>query len=155
MTRRSPRSFTVIGTALLAVAAASTASAQSMNAQSAGFNHGYGRTPGQESRGFEPGALGRDANGNRVIIDGVIQTGADQSSFSRSGAYGAADSYSGAGAVGGATAIGNNLTVVTQGSYNTVIVDSTQINNGNVIANAQASSASGDLNGTIDIHDPD
>ena len=40
---------------------------------------------------------------------------------------------------GGATAIGNNLTVITQGSWNTVIVNSTQINNGDVTANATSS----------------
>jgi holdfast attachment protein HfaA len=35
---------------------------------------------------------------------------------------------------GSSTAIGNNLTVVTQGNNNTVIVNSTQINNGNISA---------------------
>ena len=32
--------------------------------------------------------------------------------------------------LGSGTAIGNQLNVVTNGSYNTVIIDSTQINNG-------------------------
>ncbi len=55
--------------------------------------------------------------------------GADQSSFS----FGAASAFAGAGA-GGSTAIGNSLNVITQGSNNVVIVDSTQINNGDVVA---------------------
>ena len=125
------------GLALLSAAAlaasAGAAAAQSMMSNSASFNAGWGRSPGQENWGVSAGT--RDENGNRVIIDGVIQTGSDQSSFIRSDFGGASAHGSGAG-FGGATAIGNNLTVVTQGSWNTVIVDSTQINNGDVIANA-------------------
>ena len=66
----------------------------------------------------------RDAEGNRVIVNGRMEiegtlTGGLQDGF----------------ATGlSAQAIGNQLNVVTQGSYNTVIVDSTQINNGDVSA---------------------
>lgn len=116
-------------------ASAGAASAQSMSSNSASFNAGWGRTSGQENWGGSGGTWARDANGNRVIIDGVIQSGSDQSSFFRSDFGGASTHGSGAG-FGGATAIGNNLSVVTQGSWNTVIVDSTQINNGDVTANA-------------------
>jgi holdfast attachment protein HfaA len=35
-----------------------------------------------------------------------------------------------------AQAIGNQLNVITQGNYNTVIVDSTQINNGDISADS-------------------
>jgi holdfast attachment protein HfaA len=77
----------------------------------------------------------RDANGNRIVVDGLILTGDDQSVFSRAGATaGAGDVFSGAGANGSASAIGNNLVVVTQGSYNTVIISSQQTNNGNQTA---------------------
>ena len=124
-----------IAAGLAALALTSAAHAQSVSTNSASFNAGWGRSPGQDntlSIGY-----GRDANGNRVIIDGVIQTGVDQSSFSRTDLSGVSSSASGAGAgSSGATAIGNNLTVITQGNYNTVIVDSTQINNGNVSADA-------------------
>ncbi|MDO9335559.1 MAG: endonuclease [Caulobacteraceae bacterium] len=100
---------------------------------SANYNAGYGRTAGQENRMVDYST--RDANGNRVIVDGVMLTGEDQSTFTRAG--GSLDSYSGAGSLGGnSTAIGNNLVVITQGSYNVVIVDSTQTNNGDVTANA-------------------
>lgn len=122
--------------AALAVAVlslAGAASAQSMDDNMASYNAGWGRTAGSENH--LPSYGSRDANGNRVIIDGVIQTGEDQSYFNRT--TGAGDAYSGVGSLGGgATAIGNNLVVVTTGNYNTVIVDSTQINNGNVSAGA-------------------
>lgn len=121
---------------VLALAAAAPAVAQQMSTNSADFNAGYGRVAGSENHPVDVST--RDANGNRVIVDGLILTGEDQSTFSRTtGVY---DSYAGVGATGGATAIGNSLVVVTQGSYNTVIVNSTQTNTGNVTANAKATS---------------
>lgn len=121
--------------ALLAAAAlgalAAPAHAQYMSSNSADYNAGYGRYAGSENHPVDVST--RDANGNRVIIDGIIQRGEDQSSFTSG--WGAGDSYSGVGSLGGgSTAIGNNLVVVTQGNYNTVIVNSTQINNGKVTA---------------------
>ena len=131
-----------ISAALLALAAAATglvlsspARAQTLDTNSAAFNAGYGRVAGSENHVVEYST--RDANGNRVIVDGVMLTGADQSVYSSSRSSGSLDSYSGVGAMGGwgsSTAIGNNLTVVTQGNNNTVIVNSTQINNGNISA---------------------
>lgn len=142
----TPRHASALLLACALTAAAGGAAAQSMASSSAQYNAGYGRTPSQETRPVNPST--RDANGNRVIVDGVMQTGVDQSVYARASASGAVDSYAGAGAVGGATAIGNNLTVVVQGSWNTVIVDSTQINNGDVVAGA-------DLNGEIDLDGDD
>ena len=87
----------------------------------------------------------RDQNGNRLIVDGIIQPGA--SAYSRQSG-GVSNTYSGAGAaraagtVAGSTAIGNNLNVVVQGSHNTVIVNSRQTNTGNVTART-------DLTGTL------
>jgi holdfast attachment protein HfaA len=129
-----------ISAAVLALTAAATglaspARAQSLDANSAAFNAGYGRVAGSENHVVEYST--RDANGNRVIVDGVMLTGADQSVYSSSRSSGSLDSYSGVGAMGGwgsSTAIGNNLTVVTQGNNNTVIVNSNQINNGNISA---------------------
>ena len=46
----------------------------------------------------------------------------------------------GGGASVTSSAIGNNLTVIIQGDNNTVIVNSTQINNGKITATATASS---------------
>ena len=69
----------------------------------------------------------RDANGNRVIINGRMEIEGTLSG-------GLMDNY--ATGFGSAQAVGNQLNVVTQGNYNTVIVDSTQINNGDVSADA-------------------
>jgi holdfast attachment protein HfaA len=116
--------------AVAAVSLGAPALAQSMSANSASFNAGYGRSPDQENRAVDPDT--RDANGNRLIIDGVIVGG---SSSSSAFAGGAASAFAGAGAgAGSATAIGNNLTVITEGNNNTVIVDSRQTNTGTVIA---------------------
>ena len=63
-------------------------------------------------------------------------------------ATGVASAYAGAGqgaggtAIGGSTAIGNHLNVVVQGNNNVVIVNSRQVNNGNVNAGTS-------LNGTL------
>lgn len=115
------------------------AQAQSMSTNSASFNAGYGRVSGQENRAADFGT--RDANGNRIIVDGIIQTGSDQSYFSRTDG-GVGSNSSGVGG-GGSTAIGNNLVVVTQGNYNTVIVNSNQTNNGNVTAGSKTSGVGG------------
>lgn len=69
----------------------------------------------------------RDENGNRTIVNGRMEIEGTLSG-------GLMDNY--ASGFGSATAIGNQLTVVTQGNYNTVIVDSTQINNGDISAEA-------------------
>src|SRR5258707_17760 len=116
--------------ATIAVAALSSAAqAQSMSANSASFNAGYGRVAGQENHAVN--VTLRDANGNLVIVDGMMLHGEDQSSFASSSS-GAVDTFAGVGAVGGSsTAVGNNLVVITQGNYNTVIVNSQQTNTGN------------------------
>lgn len=69
----------------------------------------------------------RDENGNRVIVNGRMELEGTLSG-------GLMDAY--AGGFGNAQAIGNQLNVVTTGNYNTVIVDSTQINNGDISADA-------------------
>ena len=99
------------------------------------FERPYGFAYGQEERAFD--ANTRDINGNRVIIDGRIVVGDDLSSLTTTGVYGYRFAGSGAGynktpGYYGQTnsAVGNQLNVITQGSYNTVVIDSTQINNG-------------------------
>lgn len=124
--------------AIVALGVGGAAAAQTMTTNSASMNAGYGRTAGQENRMVEYST--RDANGNRVIVDGMMLTGSDQSVYATSRATGALDAYAGAGGVGGyagSTAIGNNLTVITQGNYNTVIVNSNQVNNGAVTAGSK------------------
>lgn len=96
------------------------------------FERPYGFAYGEETQAYD--ANTRDANGNRVIIDGRMMTGADQSSlsYSNSGASAWAQSSAGAG-FGSFTgqAIGNQVNVITQGNYNTVVVTTTQTNTGN------------------------
>lgn len=139
--------FVLAGGLFLGGLAAFPAGAQTLGANSASFNAGYGRLPGQENRPVS--YSNRDANGNLVMIDGIIQSGVGSGSGSVSGSQsstgsssssasassGAGSSASGVGASGGASAVANNLTVITQGNNNTVIVTSTQVNHGNVTAN--------------------
>ncbi len=107
----------------------SAADAQTMSASSASYNAGYGRTAGQENQPVNVQLS--DTNGNMVVENGLIRNSASGSVFASASA-GVETSYSGAG--GTASAIGNNLSVVVDGSYNTVIVNSTQTNNGSVTA---------------------
>ena len=116
---------------LAGLALGPTAQAQQMSTNSASYNAGYGRISGQENRGVEYGT--RDSSNNRLIVDGLIQSGETQSNFS-SVSGGVFASGSGVGSGGSSTAIGNNLVVVTQGSWNTVIVTSVQTNTGDVTA---------------------
>ncbi|HEY5107804.1 MAG TPA: holdfast anchoring protein HfaA [Caulobacteraceae bacterium] len=117
--------------ALAALGFCGAADAQSINTNSAAYNAGYGRYAGQENQPVDVGI--RDANGNLVIVDGLIQTG-EIGAYAQAQAGGAIDTFAGVGASGSSTAIGNNLNVVTQGNDNTVIVSSSQTNTGNVSA---------------------
>jgi len=132
MTQKRTRFLTsAIGLTILAASAASAQSTQT----TAQWERPYGVAYGQEQRPWSgatasAGAAARSSAGNRVIIDGVIQTGVGVSS-QLNGLFG--------GGVGAnATAIGNQLNVNVTGQWNTVIVNSTQINNGDINANAQS-----------------
>jgi holdfast attachment protein HfaA len=133
---------------LIGCSLASMACAQSINTSSASFQRGYGLVRNQLQSGVNPST--RDANGNRVLLDGSLLTGSDNSVFSASQSFGAGDSFSGAGAVGGATAIGNNLQVIVTGNYNTVVVNATQTNNGTVTATTGTDTTS--LNGQVNLN---
>jgi len=117
----------------LIVGVGAVAAQSSGSAGAAQFQAGYGGsryTTAQNATGST-----RDANGNRLIVDGIIQAGASSYSSSSAGvSAGHGNSSSGGTNIGGATAIGNNLNVVVQGNRNTVIVNSTQTNTGNVTA---------------------
>ena len=132
-------------TAFLASAAiglmAGGAQAQTMTTTASSFETGYGMARNEMQNAIDPST--RDANGNRVLVDGMMVTGTDNSVYAYGKTMGAGDSYSGAGALGGATAIGNNLQVIVQGNYNTVVVHSTHTNNGNVSATANGTTATG------------
>ena len=92
------------------------------------FDQPYGMNPGDESRPIDAGT--RDASGNRVIVNGQFV----DSNFSSSNGIKSGVGSGLGGPNASATAIGNQLNVVTQGSWNTVIVNSDQENNGDVEA---------------------
>jgi holdfast attachment protein HfaA len=126
--------------ALPAVAQAQSAGGSS----TAPFQAGYGAARYTTARP-QTGST-RDQNGNRLIVNGLIQTGASAYSQTSGGvsSWGNWANGNGGTTIGGATAIGNNLNVVVQGNWNTVIVNSTQTNTGDINAGTA-------LNGTIDL----
>jgi holdfast attachment protein HfaA len=130
----------LIGALVAATALCGIAAAQ--DSHPSDWTRPYGQAHGDETRPFS-GA--RTRAGNRVVINGIIQTGVGVSA--QASAYGSVQT--GLGAEGGgyygpfananASAIGNQLNVVVNGNYNTVVVNSNQTNTGNVTANAGAS----------------
>jgi holdfast attachment protein HfaA len=139
--RGSPR-VVALTMAAAAVTLATPAAAQTMSGSASQFNGGYGGSAGLNQ---PVNVSTRDENNNQVFINGSLQAPAG-SVFSRSSGW-SQNSSSGVGGSGLATAIGNNLTVVVQGSWNRVTVDSTQINNGDV-------SATTSLNGQVNLDGP-
>lgn len=107
---------------LAAAAFAAPAWSQPAASSAGDFTRGYGM--GWESFETPIEASTRDASGNRTIVNGRMEIEGTLTG-------GLMDNY---GSGLGAQAIGNQLNVVTQGNYNTVIVDSTQINNGDISA---------------------
>lgn len=130
---------------VLALACPTVAAAQSTGSSgAAGFQAGYGGsryTTAQPQTGST-----RDANGNRLVVNGIIQAGASSYSSATGGVSssfsGVGNSGNGSSTIGGSTAIGNSLNVVVQGNHNTVIVNSSQVNNGDINAGTA-------LNGTL------
>lgn len=107
------------------------------------FERPYGYGYGQEQQAYD--ARTRDVNGNRIIIDGRMVVGDDLSSLSTSGVF--QHNYRGWGSglsQPQSNAIGNQLNVITNGDHNTIVIDNTQINNGN---------QSVVLNGELDLND--
>ncbi len=139
--KRTSEALFAVAFAAFALPGAALAQVSGANG-AAQFQNGYGGA--RQAVGAAQTGSTRDANGNRLIVDGIIQAG--QSTYSRQSG-GVSQTYSGAGGsqgatIAGSTAIGNNLNVVVQGSHNTVIVNSRQTNTGDV-------SARTDLTGTL------
>lgn len=131
---------------LIAFAAAVTcvpvAAAQQTNPSD--WNRPYGQAPGSETRPYQ----GSRSAGNRVVINGIIQTGVGVSAQANANAsaggmagVGANGSANGPWASAGAFAVGNQLNVVVNGNYNTVVINSNQTNTGNISANANGTQA--------------
>ena len=106
--------------------AAFVALAGAAHADPLGDNGDFGRAFAMDGDSFDNpiNPQTRDANGNRTIVNGRMElegtlTGGLMDGFQSSAS---------------AQAVGNQLNVVTQGNYNTVIVNSNQTNNGDVSA---------------------
>lgn len=115
---------TLQAAALVACVAAPGAFAQEA-AYSAEFERPYGYAYGSEERPFD--ANTRDRLGNRVIVNGLIEGGTTLSGGLNTG-WG--QTQGGMGMLGSGMAIGNQLNVITNGSNNTIIIDSIQTNTG-------------------------
>ncbi|MDP3404307.1 MAG: holdfast anchoring protein HfaA [Brevundimonas sp.] len=128
-------------TILAGLAPASLALAQSVSGSGLGaMESGYGGAGRVAHQAYNPST--RDANGNRLIVNGRIidPRGQAFSSYSSSDA-GTGAAYAQSGAGGGtttSTAIGNLLTVQVTGSNNVVVLNARQTNNGTIIARANA-----------------
>jgi holdfast attachment protein HfaA len=115
----------------------------------ASYNSGYGMAAGQENQAVNPSL--RDQNGNLTVVNGQFtsssfsrQTGVQSVGTISSGALSSlGTSQAGVGTYGTATAIGNSLNVVTIGNNNTVVINSSQINNGDQNANVSINGSSG------------
>ncbi|PTT11186.1 MULTISPECIES: holdfast anchoring protein HfaA [unclassified Caulobacter] len=122
----------------LASSLSGLAMAQTAPSSLSAVEAGYGGARSIETTRFSPST--RDANGNRVVLNGVIQQGSANSSLTLGGptAFGAGADFFSAGAAGNAsasaTAAGNLLTVTVTGSGNTLIIDNQQTNSGTVKA---------------------
>jgi holdfast attachment protein HfaA len=130
-----------LSAALAAIATGAQAGDYSM---SSSYNQGYGMAAGQENAPID--ASLRDANGNLTIVNGQFtsssmsqQSGVQQMSTigGGMGSIGTVTNSTSGGtstSTATASAIGNQLNVVTVGNNNTVVVDSSQTNNGNQTA---------------------
>jgi holdfast attachment protein HfaA len=109
---------------------ASPALADETGASSFMFEQNYGFEYGAENRPFDPRT--RDANGNRLVLNGRIMNGGSTLSGGLGDSDGTFEQW-----MGFSSAAGNQLNVVTNGSFNTVIIDNDQINTGDVTAVVQ------------------
>ena len=123
-----------------AIFAASSAMAQSTAANPSEWNRPYGQAYGSENQAY----VGARVGGNRVVLNGIIQTGVGvsaQASALTQSATGVglnSQSQSGLFTSAGASAIGNQLKVVVNGNYNTVVINNRQTNTGDITAHAGA-----------------
>ena len=140
----APRLAACMGVIAAFALAAGAAQAQTMGSSSSQFNGGYSNSG--VSLNSPVNIATRDANNNSVYVNGIMET-PQGSIFSNASGVSQSSTSGGVGASGLATAIGNSLNVVVEGSWNRVTVNSTQVNNGDISANAS-------LNGQIKLDGP-
>ncbi|MEO1039979.1 MAG: holdfast anchoring protein HfaA [Pseudomonadota bacterium] len=138
-----PRRNLLFTAALLPALLAGSALAQSGSVSE--WSQPYGYQPGSQN---QPYAGSRDRNGNRLVINGLIQNsgvggyvqGQGQTGFSGVGAANGGFGYgpNSALAFSQSTAIANQLNVIVNGHNNTVVVNANQTNTGTVTAGSTA-----------------
>jgi holdfast attachment protein HfaA len=116
----------------IAARQSATAASQGLS-NSAAYNGGFGLGSGGENQAAS-GKV-RDGSNNLMIVNGVMAGAGAGASARASAGVSIQDGIGGTAIGSGATAIGNNLNVTVIGNWNTTIVDSTQINNGDQNAN--------------------
>lgn len=114
------RTFTLMTLGLLALTGAAHAQEGPGD-----LNRGFGM--GYESFDTPINPATRDERGNRTIVNGRMEIEGSLTGGLTDMGYSTS--------LGSVQAIGNQLNVVTQGNYNTVIVESNQTNHGDVSAN--------------------
>jgi holdfast attachment protein HfaA len=135
---KKTRQLTCAGIAAMAMSVVCAPAAVAQISTASSYNSPYGMTQAQENQTVNPSL--RDSNGNLALVNGQFQSSSmsQQSGVQSMGVLGnggtTLGSNAGFGPVGSSSAIGNSLNVITTGSDNTVIVDSTQTNNGNQTA---------------------
>ena len=101
---------------------------------------GYGNARGSVMGTFDPST--RDANNNRIVKDGLIQSGTGGSQISTDGTMGGAAMLQ-TGAINSTNyAVGNLINLSIVGSWNTVVLNSVQNNYGAVTAISSINGAS-------------
>lgn len=140
------RTHITFGVAAMTLAVASFA-APAATAQQASYTAEFERPFGADSNVLDNpfdisnSAGSRDLSNNRLIINGLLNGG---SSLGQGLNTGWGQTQGAAGMLGSHGAIGNQLNVVTNGSNNTIIIDNSQINNGDQTVI---------LNGGLDLND--
>ena len=121
---------------VFALALTGAAHADPWATSSSDFTRGFGMDGDSFNQPINPST--RDQNGNRLIVNGQIMTDTSLTGGISDGfAGGVASASASSSSSSSAQAIGNQLNVVTQGNWNTVIVNSTQNNSGDISAVSQ------------------
>lgn len=91
---------------------------------------GYGASAQVMDQAFDPST--RDERGNRVVLDGLIQSGAGNSGvlLNGQGPLAGAQYFQSGATTMSASAIGNLVSIDVSGNWNTIVLNSSQVNYG-------------------------
>lgn len=98
------------------------------------FESGYANSKAIQSETFNPTT--RDANGNRIVLNGILQMDSSNTSYSHSAASNASllPGFETNASKASVSAVANLLSITISGNHNTIILNSRQTNSGNVTA---------------------